>query len=169
MKLNRKNKFLILGFIIALYLSYSFAISKSLFYRNQYIQNKEMANKDNQPKVLANLKYKEKQIDLWMSKNIFFSSNFQNELLKELTISSNLYDTKIVDFQKPHIFIEKNNQTTSYSFSIEGSFNGVLRLINDLENKQSLGQIKHIFTIKKNNYKINKDYLVTTIIVQTNQ
>ena len=169
MKLSRKNKILIFGFIVVLYLSYSFAISKTLFYRNQYNQNKEMTSEGNQPKVLANLRYKEKQIDLWMGKNSFLSSNFQNELLKQLTLSSDSYGLKIVDFQKPHVFIEKDTQTLSYSFSLEGSFNGVLQLISALENKQSLGQIKHIYTIKKNNYKINKDYLITTIIVQTNQ
>ncbi len=150
-------------------MSYSFAISKTLFYRNQYNLNKEITSEVNKPKVLANLRYKEKQIDLWMAKNSFLSSNFQNELLKQLTSSSDSYGLKIVDFQKPHVFVEKQTQTLSYSFSLEGSFNGVLKLINTLENKQNLGQIKHIYAIKKNNYKINKDYIVTTIIVQTSQ
>lgn len=166
MKLNNKNKIVIVGFIISLYLSYSFAISKTLFYKKQYNLNQEISNDNNSPKVLSELRYKEKQIDKWMTDNNSSSLNFQNELLKTLTQYSNLYHLKIVDFQEPHKFDEKGSTILSYSFSLEGSFSGVMGLLNKIENKQNLGLIKHINTLKKTNYKTNQDYLITTVIIQ---
>lgn len=166
MKLNNKNKALLFGFLISLYLSYSFAISKTLFYRSQCVSNQEMAGDNNSPKVLAQLRYKEKQIDKWMAQHNANSSNFQNELLKQLTLYSDKYQLKVVDFQEPHRFVENQSATMSYSFSLDGSFNGVIALLNALENQQNLGQIKHVSTLKKTNYKTNQDYLVTTVIVE---
>ncbi len=167
MKLNKKNRILLVGFIVSLYLCYSLALSKTMFYRNEYLSHQEIGVNNNRiPKILAQLKYKENQIDKWLSENNTISSNFQNELLKQLNQYSNLYKLKIVDFKVPHAYTEKNNTINSYSFSIEGSFNHVLLLLNKMENTQNLGQIKHIYTQKKTNFKTNQDYLITTVIIQ---
>lgn len=166
MKINTKNKLLLIGFFISLYFSYSLAISKTLFYKNQYQASQEIANDTNNPQLLAQLHYKEKQIDKWMAQNSSTMSNFQNELLKQLNLYCNEQQLKIVDFQEPHKYIENQSQTLSYSFSLEGSFNGVIVVLNKIENQQNLGQIKHISSQKKTNYKTNQDYLITTVIIE---
>lgn len=166
MKLNRKNKILLIGFIFSLCLCYSFAISKTLFYRNEYLSRQDISAGNNNPKILAQLKHKENQIDKWFSENKITSSNFQNELLKQLNLYCDLYKLKIVDFQVPHNSLEKGMVIMSYSFSLEGGFNNVLILLNKIENAQNLGQIKHIYTQKKTNFKTNQDYLITTVIIQ---
>lgn len=167
MKLNKKNKLLVFGFLASLYLCYSFAISKTLFYRNQYQSNQQIEEGNfNNPKLLAELKNKENQIDKWLEENNSTSSNFQNELLRQISVHSELYKLKIIDFQEPHQFVENETVIESYSFSVEGSFNNTLIMLNKLENKHNLGQIKHVSTLKKINYKTNQDDLISTVIIQ---
>ncbi len=166
MKLNNKNKILLIGFFISIYFCYIFAISKTLFYINQFNSYQHIINSGTNIKNLYQLMYKEKQIDKWILVNNTSSINFQNDLLKNLTQYSDLYHLKITDFQEPHSANEKDYITLSYSFSLEGSFNGVLLLLNRIDNNQKLGLIKHVYSIKKTNYKTNQDFLVTTVIIQ---
>ena len=170
MQLNRKNKLLLFGFLVVLYFSYSFAISKTIFYYNQYQSQSEQLNTiENSPKTLSLLKFKERQIDKWLLLNNSSSNSFQNELLKELTTYSENHDLKIIDFVEPHKFSDNGSTVTSYSFAVEGSFNGVLALINRIENKSNLGVITHINSVKNINFKTNQDYLTTTIIIQKSE
>ena len=54
MKLNRKNKVLILGIVLSLYLSYSLAIKKTIVYYKEYKSNNELiSNLNNNPKLLS--------------------------------------------------------------------------------------------------------------------
>ena len=169
MKLNRKNKLLLLGLILTLYFCYSFAIEKTLDYYRKYKNQKELIdNTNNKPKLLANLLLKEKEIDQWLSKNDYMSTSFQNELLKHLNNYGSIHNLKIVDFKEPHKIIENNTEINSYSFSVDGSFNNVLGLINTIENNPSLGFIKHMSAEKKINYKTNGEYIITTVIIQKN-
>lgn len=169
MKLNRKNKLLVLGIVLTLYLSYSLAIKKTINYYNEYKTQQELiGNLNNNPKLLSDLISKEKQIDEWLKKNDHTSDSFQNELLKRLNNYCSNNNLKIVDFKEPHQIIENETQINSYSFSVEGSFIKVLGLINTLENSTSLGFIKHISTTKKMNFKTNEEYIITNVIIQKN-
>lgn len=169
MKLNRKNKLLVLGIVLTLYLCYSLAIKKTINYYNEYKTQKELiVNLNNNPKLLNSLIVREKQIDKWLIKNDYASDSFQNELLKQLNNYSSNHNLKIVDFKEPHQLTENETQINSYSFSVEGSFIKVLGLINSIENNSNLGFIKHFSTTKKMNFKTNEEYIITNIIVQKN-
>lgn len=168
MKLNKKNRFLILGLILSLYICYVFAISKTVDYYSKYSsQNELLANDINNPEILEKLVYKEKQLNALLSQYTNTTKgSFQNQLLKELTTLSQKNRLKIIDFQEPHIAANKDLTTTSYLFSLEGSFNGILLLLNSIENNPSLGFVKHIDFIKKRNYKTNTDYLTAHVVLQ---
>ncbi|HEX8577559.1 MAG TPA: hypothetical protein VF677_14830 [Flavobacterium sp.] len=166
MKLNKKNKLLLLGCAIALYGSYTFAISKTLGYYKQYKSQSELVGTTSyNPQFLAGLVVKEKQIDEWLKTNNPSASSYQNELLKQLNIYCEKFNLKIVDFKEPHQFQDKSSITLNYSFSLEGSFNSVLKTIHKIENNPALGTIKHIAVVKKLNYKTNTNYIVTDIII----
>lgn len=171
MKLDKKNKLLLLGFILVLYVCYSFAVSNTINYYKEYKAKKEeIAADSNIPKLVAQLVQKENQLDQVLSQyNINISESFQNDLLKQLTSYSEGYKLKIVDFQEPHSVSQKGFTTTSYIFSLEGSFNGCLAVLNKVENNPSLGSIKHLNFIKKKNYKTNTDQLFVEVIMQKNK
>jgi lipopolysaccharide export LptBFGC system permease protein LptF len=171
MRLNKKNKILFLVFLITIFVCYSFAISNTIeVYREYYSKNELIINSNNSPKLANLLHQKEKQLDLILSQyNITASETFQNDLLKQLNTYSNTYRLKIIDFKEPHITSEKGFITTSYIFSLEGSFNGCLALLNKIENDPSLGSIKHLNFTKKRDYKTNTDHLFVEVIIQKNQ
>jgi hypothetical protein len=171
MRLNKKNKILVLGFLLALYICYSFAISNTITYYKEYnLKNELISNNNNAPKLAHQLRLKEKQLDLVLSQyNITATESFQNDLLKQLNTYSTTYRLKIIDFKEPHITSEKNFVTTSYIFSLEGSFNGCLALLNKIENNPNLGSIKHLNFTKKRDYKTNTDHLFVEVIIQKNQ
>lgn len=171
MRLNRKNKLLLLGFLVALYICYSFAISNTITYYKEYHSKSEMiTDNNNTPKLAHQLRLKEKQLDVVLSRyNITASESFQNDLLKQLTAYGDTYHLKIIDFKEPHIVTEKGFTATSYIFSLEGSFNGCLALLNKMENNPTLGSIKHLTFTKKRNYKTNVDQLFVEVIMQKNK
>ncbi len=167
MKLNRKNKLLIISFILLLFLGYKLAIKNTIDYYNQYCSQKELLNNsNNSPKILSALLTRERQLNQWLSKNDIKSSSYQSELLKLLNSYCASNNLKITDFKEPHIIIEKQTEISSYVFSIEGNFNTTLGLINKIENNANLGIIKHFTTEKKMNYKTNKEFIITNIIIQ---
>jgi hypothetical protein len=171
MKLKRKNKILIFGFACTLYLCYALAFSNTIEYYRKYSSQKQMISANvSDPVMMRQLITKETQLDTILSQ--YSTSNgetFQNDLLEQLSTLSNKYHLKIIDFKEPHIHTSKNIRSYSYIFSLEGSFNGILLLINNVENNASLGYIKHIAFIKRKNYKTNSDYLTGEIILQKNQ
>lgn len=171
MKLNRKNRMLLLGFIVTLYICYTFAFSNTVDYYRHYQSQKELAaNNLNDFGLLQQLIQKERQLDSLLEQyTMATGSSFQNELLNRLTHFSNAHNLKIIDFKEPHIFTENNLKTSSYIFTLEGSFNGILLLINSIENDPSLGSVQHIFFIKRRNYKNNSDYLRAEIVLQKSE
>lgn len=169
MKLNRKNKLLIIFIFLALILCYNLAIKKTFDYYNQYNSEKEIIdNTKKNPFLLSNLLVREKQINQWLNKNDNSNSSFQSKLLKQLNQYSAKHNLKIIDFREPHSVNEKQTEIKSYIFSIEGSFNATLGLINNIENNPNLGHIKHLSTEKKMNYKTNQEVVVTFVIIQKN-
>lgn len=171
MRLNRKNKFLLLGFLMALYFCYSFAISNTITYFKEYHSKNEILNNNNSsPRLAHQLHQKEKQLDSLLAHyNITASESFQNDLLKQLSIYCDSSHLKIIDFKEPHITTEKGFTATSYIFSLEGSFNGCVELLNKMENNPALGSIKHLNFKKKRNYKTNVDQLFVEVIMQKNK
>nr|WP_315247395.1 hypothetical protein [uncultured Flavobacterium sp.] len=171
MKLNNKNKLLIVGFFVVLYICYSFAISNTINYYKEYKNKQEEITADsNMPKLAGQLMQKEKQLDqVLVNYDMDVSASFQNDLLKQLTSYSENYQLKIVDFQEPHVVTQKGFIITSYIFSLEGSFNGCLALLNKIENTPSLGNIKHLNFIKTRNFKTNTDQLRLEVIVEKNK
>lgn len=171
MTFNRKNKILLLGFGVALYLCYSFAISNTITYYKDLKSKEEIIENSIQlPTLIPQLKFKEKQLDKYLNAHeIKTKASFQNELLKQLTLYTNQNHVKITDFKAPHQSTNKTNYTTtSYIFSLEGTFSNCLKTINTLENKPELGVVKHLHFVKKKNYKTNKEELYVEVIIQKN-
>lgn len=171
MKLDKKNKLLLVGFLLVLYICYSFAISNTINYYKEYkTKQDEVAADSNMPKLVGQLIQKEKQLDYVLSLyDVNISESFQNDLLKQLTSYCGSYKLKIVDFQEPHTVSQKGFTVTSYIFSLEGSFNGCLAVLNKVENNQALGIIRHLNFVKKKNYKTNTDELFVQVIMQKNK
>jgi len=167
MKLNKKNKFSLLGFLVVLYICYSFAFSNTIdIYKQYQLQNEALNTDDFSTNTLKTLFVKEKQLDELLAKKLPSNSeSSQNELLKLLNLYSNKFNLKIVDFNEPHSLIIKGKNVTSYIFTLQGSYNGCVTLLNKIESS-NIGIIKHVNFNKKRNYKYNSDELFVEIVLE---
>lgn len=168
MRLNKKNKILIFGFIAVLYICYSLAFSKTFKSYEEYKLNKDNSERNFIFQTeIQNLRIREKQLDSLLSENNFVEDKiFQNELLK--IINSKIFSDKItlINFQEPHTFIKNNKKTLSYLFTLRGQYSGLAKLINEIEQNKSLGIILHINYYKVKSLKDNSQNLFVDIIIQ---
>jgi hypothetical protein len=164
MKPDRKNKLLIAGCFLAFYLSYRFAISNTIEYYSKYHTDKALYenSKTSAPYIKA-LLVKEKQLDQALAGFNNPSASFQNDLLDKINRLSVKNNLKVIDFREPHIVKENNTYKASYFFSIQGSFNGCLALINTLE---QYSVVRHLDFVKKKNYKTNTEDLYVDVVLQ---
>jgi NAD(P)H-dependent flavin oxidoreductase YrpB (nitropropane dioxygenase family) len=150
-----------------LYASYHFAISNTVSVYKQYTDKVSLSKAyTDTPDLLRQLIAKEQQIDLMLSNAGNSNTSLQNRLLKELNLYCQGLNLKIISFQEPHVFQQKETDIITYSFSTEGSFNDVIALVNKIENKSSHGSIKHLQTIKKTDYSTQRNFLVTHILIE---
>lgn len=171
MTLNKKNKFLLAGFVIMLMVCYRFAFRQTLSYRSTYLKQTAVIQENSQKSQLLPL-LKKKDIELTQQIRAYSAIDtlsFQNELLKTISTKAMQNSLKIKAFNEPHIMMDKGIKITSYDFVLEGGFNPTLALINDIENIGTLGVVKHISFQKKMNYKNNTFYLLTEVILQRNE
>lgn len=170
MKLDKKNKFLIVGFIFMLFISYRFAVSSTIFYYRDYNSMKERIGKEAvTPQTVNLLLQKEKQLDAMLVQySISPTASFQNDFLENLSWYCSAYSLRITDFKEPHTAMVNQFQTSSYQFTLGGSFNGSLSVINKIENSPSLGIVRHLAFVKSRDYKTNTDKLAVTVILQKN-
>ena len=109
---------------------------------------------------------KEKQLDNILSQQSLKTSiSEQNDLLKFLSVQSNLCNVRIVEFNEPYFFKSNNSIELNYVFTLQGSYNGIVLLLNQIENQSGIGYIRHVDFVKKRNFKSNLDELFAEIIL----
>lgn len=166
MNLNRKNKSFVFCFLFLLYLTYEFGISNTVHYYNEFskLESKQKSNlytKKNEDDLFL----KEKQLSSILSRFDFITgNNYQNVLLS--FINSNNSGINIIEFNEPHTFIENNIKTTTYNFRLQGSFNSILKLINNIENHPEFGNVILVNFYKNKNLVNNNDELIVDVILK---
>ena len=170
MKLNQKNKLLLLGFILAIYVCYALAVSKTMSHYKKYNSSKEIAQKNTNLLIeTSNLKAKEKQLDSFLSENNLIKDElFQNELLKIINQNTVSNKLTIINFNEPHFFVKQSKKIYSYSFTLKGTYSGLTKLMNQIENNKSLGIIIHSKFYKIRNQQNNSEELILDLILQNN-
>lgn len=171
MKLNRKNRFLVGGFVFALFVSYHFAIKNTIHYFNEYSEKSDMINHqllshETSLRMLA----RERQLDSLLAEyKISITESFQHDLLKELSTQSAERGIKITEFKEPHIFTDSGMVVVSYNFTLNGSYNRTLALLNRLENTPGFGSVRHVSFFTKSDFRNNSKELFAEVILQRRQ
>lgn len=164
---RQKNIGLLIGFLASIFIAYNFSIKKTLESKKKHsslLQEKDLV--DNAVARIQYLQQKNKSLDVFLtSKNVSVETSFQQMLLEKITKFSKGKNLDIIAFNQPHRI--ENNQTVieTYSFELKGDYVSLLKLINYLEHEQ-LGQLISVNFEKKKNYKTNRYYLTTTILLQ---
>lgn len=168
MSLKQKNIVLLIGFVLLLWLTYQFSITKTFEAKNEYntlLNQKELLS--NVPQKISYLKQQNKHLDSLLETNkITVESSFQNNLLQFINNYAIDNQLKLVAFNEPHQFVENDAILKTYSFTVKGSFNMILQLIHTLENYGNYGKLVSVNFDKKKNYKTNSVYLECSIYLQ---
>ncbi|WP_459212527.1 hypothetical protein [Aquimarina rhabdastrellae] len=166
---RRKNIMLVVGLVLLFIIAYQFSFSKTFNLQSE-ISKLEAQGKSyrSAPKQLAKLKQQEKQFDEILTKNNVRGNSLQNNILKVLNTLSEIHNYKIIEFKEPHQYTEEatNKITTTYDFTIEGGYKGIIETLYALEQQYSFGNVVNIDFNRKKNYRTNKKYLQCTILLQ---
>lgn len=164
----RKKNILVIGIFIVLILSYHLAIKNTFNLHSEFknLQKEQLVSRQ-VPKQLAVLKRKDFVYDSILKKMNLNSSSIENDLLRNINTEVKIRNLKLISFNKPHIFIDKKITSTTQSFTLEGDFTNILKLIYKIEQGSRFGKIIHLTFEKKKNYKTNKYHLQATVYLQT--
>lgn len=154
MKLNRKNKFLVLGIVVISLLGYFLAVKKTLLLQEEYHtlsqRDKLVQNLGMRFSILSK---KEKNLDSQLSELNLGASSQQNHLLGVLNKLGVDNGTKIIEFKAPHTIQINNTVSKTHMFTLEGSYNSILRVIHYLEKYGGFGSVSHLNLEKKKDYR----------------
>tara|TARA_R110002124_G_scaffold17532_3_gene73533 strand:+ start:419146 stop:419664 length:519 start_codon:yes stop_codon:yes gene_type:complete len=167
MKLQTKNRALILGFMLILLIAYHFAISKTFETRSELktIETQTLGYGDLSV-MNGKLKLKEVQMDSILSKNNLNNTSIQNNLLEVLNTKASDETFKISEFNEPHQVTQDAVTITSYQFTLQGNFEGMQEVVYSLEQEYSFGKITHVSFEKKRDFRKRKDYLKCSVILE---
>lgn len=164
MRLDKRNKLLIGGFVLVLFVCYQLAIKKTLALRSQYLRETEQQEQVlDIPVKLADLRNKELQLDAQFEALNLGSNNVQNELLHFLNEQGGQHSVKVMDFKAPHVISEENTTTRTYQFVLEGHFTNILKVAHGLETKANFGGITHMAFEKQWDLRQKKSYLQASL------
>lgn len=168
MNSKSKNIALVLGFFVLMFLCYKLAVSKTIHLRKEYrsLQQEEVLFK-NTPKQLSLLKQKQKYYDSILNKYQINGNSIQNNLLETITSFSDKNNLKIVGFLEPHKINNNDISVNTYKFEVEGGYNNILKLIYHLEQKTKYGEIINLEFEKKTDFRKNKKYLHTSVLLRS--
>lgn len=167
MRLDKRNKLLMGGFVLALVVCYQLAIKKTLALRTQHIHDSNIREQTKDlSRELANLKKQEQQLDTQFASLNLESANMQNELLRFLNEQGSEHSVKVIDFSAPHVMNKGETTTSTYQFALEGGFSNILKVSHALETKGSFGGISHMAFEKEKNLRNGKTFLQVSIFIQ---
>jgi len=168
MSSKSKNILLLVGFVLALVLSYKLAISNTIKLRkekNALLQQELLFN--DTPRQLTHLKQKQQYYDSLLTKYQLNGSSIQNNLLQTINNFAAESNLKVIGFLEPHILNQNNLIIKTYQFSLEGDFNKILELLHKLEQQTKFGEIINLHFAKKKNHKTGEYYLQAFVLLKS--
>ncbi|GGI58503.1 hypothetical protein [Winogradskyella haliclonae] len=160
--------YLIASICVAVFVSYKYAISKTLDLKQEYSQLEIQSElyKD-MPTQLAILKKREKYYDSLLTKFQINKGSIQHNLLKTLNRISEEKNVQLTSFVAPHVVQEKGLLAKTYQFTLEGNYNNILELVHHLEQNTKFGEILNLQFEKKKLRKTRKVYLKAKVYLKS--
>jgi len=162
---------LVVALLLIFVLAYKFSFART-FEQNRKItllENDITINSSIAEKLIS-IKQREKNVIMLLKGSAVEGVSIQNQLLKVLT-NPNFRNTKnyqLIDFKTPHEYLDKETNTViiTYNFKLQGSYNTLLNVLYNLEQKQSLGNIISVNFLKEKDFSRRRDYLTCEVLLQ---
>ncbi len=163
-----KNILLVIWFFLSMAIAYNLAFSKTFILKERINKmNIKTKSLENTVVIASNLEQREQFVDSILNLNNMKGNSVQNNLLEFLNTKSESEGFTISDFNEPHTFSQDGATTTSYRFTLEGSYEEIEQVLYSLEQEYNFGQIAHVHFEKKKDYRKGKDYLECFVIVES--
>lgn len=167
MKPRTKNILLVIGFLLVLLVAYQFSIKKTLALKDNVEKKRtESLQFKDIPQRSATLDLQERYLDSVLDSNSMRNISIQNNLLEFLNIESQNGDVLIANFQEPHFVSENTLSTTSFAFSLKGSYEEIIEIIYKLEQEYNFGRIVHVDFEKKRDFRRRTNFLECRVIIE---
>ncbi len=168
MNLKHKNIVLLIGFIILLWICYKIPVHQTIMAKKEYaklVQQQHLFS--DIPQKVNTLNTEKVYLDSILNTyQLSTDKSFQSNLLHTITSFADTHHLSVVTFEEPHIYLKNEVTLNTFSFSVKGNYNDTLSLIHELEQTKKLGKMLSINFEKKKNYRTNKEFLETTILLQ---
>ncbi|MEL4309117.1 hypothetical protein [Joostella sp. CR20] len=167
MKNKTKNMIFVGGFLLVLFICYQFSFSKTLSLYSAYTDlKKERVLFESIPKQHYMLVKQNRYLDSLLNEYQIGGTSLQNNLLKALNANKDSLGFKLVTFNKTHIFKQEQLTVNSHVFTLEGTFEVILKLLYNVEQRAKFGEILHVYFEKKKDFRSKKERLEVNVIIQ---
>ena len=167
MEYKQKNRILIAGFVVLLFIAYQFSLKKTFELHtsiNKLSKDKELLL--NAGGRIESMQMENKYLDAVLKSNdVSADKSFEQTLLEKTVQLEKQHQLKLVSFDKPHVYESDETSILSYVIEMKGDFRNLMLFASNLE-QQRLGEFVSTSFIKSRNYQIGKNELTCKLIVQ---
>ena len=167
MEYKQKNRALVIGFVILLFVAYQFSLKKTLELHTSVNKlTKEKALLSNAGERIQSLQLENKGLNSFLeSNNVSADQSFEQTLFERMTNLKEQYNLKIVSFNELHKFESDGAMLLSYTIEIKGDCRNLMLFSSSLE-QQRLGEFTSMYMQKKRTPGSRRDELVCKLILQ---
>lgn len=167
MNSKQRNIALVIGFVVMLFISYQFAIRRTLELGVKIEKlEKDKTLLDNAEAEIQQLTLEGRYLDsILKSNDLSIENTFQQTLLIKVTQCTDKHNLKLIAADEPHSFVSDGTNLLTYEIEVRGSFRNLMLFANEME-QQRLAKLSSLQFLKKRNYRTRRDYLVGKLIVQ---
>ena len=167
MRQRTKNNILIAGFLVLLILAYRLTFSKTFDVESEISQlESEKVAFQQKTQQATSLMQRERHADSILKKFSIKNRSVQNHLLDFLNEAAAEGGVGIAEFVEPHLINEQGVTINSYPFTLKGSYQGIERVLYQMEQQYNFGKVSHVSFDRKTNFRKRKQELECFIIVE---
>ena len=167
---QQKNKVLVIGYAVFLFIVYQLAISKSwdLYSQNSLLEEKLTTAKESY-KSKEELEKKEAMLEGHIASFFVDSLSHQEYLLETISTYSRQHNILIKEIPARTEYLEGDFEVGTHRIVLEGDFISLLKMVYLLEQKSKMGRVSSVLFSLKFDTKRKKEVLSLTLYIQNIQ
>lgn len=163
---KQKNKLLLAGTLLLVWLVYAFAVSNTLEVKLQCErQQLQLDSAKGAPDKLLQLKSELARFTLLAGEQNDTLRDMHEQLLNFVTVFCNDHDLQLREFAQPVRYAQQEWTVETHPFTVEGNYIGIVQLIRALE-LSSVGRVVSVDFFTKIDNKTKSKSLLATVYIQ---
>lgn len=168
-QISNKISFILIFVLVLFFGNYIFknTFGKTLQLKQEYEELLELSTTDiDYSNLLININKQLEELDKLIIDKNFHAGQGQQLLMEHIENLKSKYKVNITGVPSPHQYQQGNYTVITSVFELEGSFVGLLSLINELETKFNQANLASVQFKLRKNILLNKNELYATVYFQ---